>query len=306
MKTTFKYGVPAIALVAAISLAQAQTSERQGGGASGSEHSMGGRGGESGKSAQGERGGQGGAASRAEQGQSSGASQHQGRSAEQGDRSGQQKGQANSAAEHEQGGAQKGRTAQQRGEGGASREQSAEHDRNQERGQQADRNRNQERGQDQERNRAENRADRERAGQAERGEQGKSERNARMERENRGAQGEEARGRETEVGGGPREGGTVGRAGGGKDRFASISREQKTRIHGILVRDTAIHRYHRGDVNFPVQVGTRIPTTIEFYDPPAQVVQIDPVFRGYKIVVLDDVILVIDPATREIVDVIRV
>ena len=63
MKTTFKYGVSAIALLAAISLAQAQTSERQGGGASGSEHSMGGRGGEAGKSAQGERGGQGGAAS---------------------------------------------------------------------------------------------------------------------------------------------------------------------------------------------------------------------------------------------------
>ncbi|MGA9265631.1 MAG: hypothetical protein WBV79_04155, partial [Rhodomicrobium sp.] len=70
MRTTFKYGVSAIALLAAISLAQAQTSERQGGGASGSEHSMGGRGGESGKSAQGERGGQGGVASQAEHGQS--------------------------------------------------------------------------------------------------------------------------------------------------------------------------------------------------------------------------------------------
>ena len=72
-----------------------------------------------------------------------------------------------------------------------------------------------------------------------------------------------------------------------------------------MVRDSSIHRYHRSDVNFVVQVGTRIPNTIEFYDAPAQVVQIDPVFQSYKIVVLDDVILVIDPATREIVDVIR-
>src|SRR5208337_1888104 len=103
---------------------------------------------------------------------------------------------------------------------------------------------------------------------------------------------------------GTREGENAGRAGGG-GRFASISREQRTRIHGILVRDTAIQRYHRGDVDFPVQVGGRIPNTIEFDDPPAQVVQIDPVFQGYKIVVLDDVILVVDPATREIVDVIR-
>jgi hypothetical protein len=125
-----------------------------------------------------------------------------------------------------------------------------------------------------------------------------------MERENRGAQGEEARGRETEMGG-ARGNEAAGHARGESNRFASISREQKTRIHGILVRDTAIHRYHRADVSFPVQVGTRIPAAIEFYDPPAQVVQIDPVFRGYKIVVLDDVILVIDPATREIIDVIR-
>jgi hypothetical protein len=304
MKTTFKYGVSAIALLAAIALAQAQTSERQGGGASGSEHSISGRGGESGKSAQGERGGQGGAASHAEHGQSGGSSQHQGRSAEQGDHSGYQKGQGNSATEHEQRGAQKGRTAEERGEGGASRELSAEHNRNQEHGQQAERNRIQEHGQEQERNRAENRAERERTGQAERSEQGKSERNARMERENRGMQSEETRGRETELGG-ARGNEDVGRARGESNRFASISREQKTRIHGILVRDTAIHRYHRADVDFPVQVGTRIPNTIEFYDPPAQVVQIDPVFQGYKIVVLDDVILVIDPATREIIDVIR-
>ena len=58
-------------------------------------------------------------------------------------------------------------------------------------------------------------------------------------------------------------------------------------------------------MNFPVQVGARIPNTIEFYDAPAQIVQIDPVFQGYKIVVFDDVILVVDPSTREIVDVIR-
>ena len=79
----------------------------------------------------------------------------------------------------------------------------------------------------------------------------------------------------------------------------------RTHSPGFPVQDSAIHRYHRADVDFPVQVGTRIPSTIEFYDPPAQVVQIDPVFQGYKIVVLDDVILVVDPATREIVDVIR-
>jgi hypothetical protein len=278
MKASIKYGVSAIALLAAISLAHAQINERQGGGASGSEHSMAGRGGEP-RSAQGERGAQSEGASRAERGQN-GASMHQGKSAEQGDHS--QRGQ--STTQHEQGGAQKGRTAEERSEGSAHHEQSVE------------------------RNRAEGQAAQEReggrAGQAERNAgQGQGERSARTERENRGIQGEETRGRETELGG-ARGRETTGRAAG--ERFASISREQKTRIHGILFSDNAIHRYHETDVHVPIRVGARIPDAIEFYTPPAQVVQIDPVFRDYKIVVLDDVILVVDPYTREIVDVIRV
>jgi len=251
MKASIKYGVSAIALLAAISLAHAQTNERQGG------------------------------ASHAERGQN-GASMHQGKSPEQGDHS--QRGQ--SATQHEQGGAQKGRTAEERSEGSAHHEQSVERNKTQEHGQQA------------ERNRAEGQAAQEHnAGQ------GQGERSARTERENRGNQGEETRDRETESGG-ARGTERAGRAAG--ERFASISREQKTRIHGILVNDNAIHRYHETDVHVPIRVGARIPDTIEFYAPPAQVVQIDPVFRDYKIVVLDDVILVVDPYTREIVDVIRV
>lgn len=73
----------------------------------------------------------------------------------------------------------------------------------------------------------------------------------------------------------------------------------------MLFRDSTIHRCHRGDLNIAVRVGSRIPNTIEWYDPPAQVIQIDPVFSGYKNVILDNVILVVDPETREIVDVLR-
>ena len=54
--------------------------------------------------------------------------------------------------------------------------------------------------------------------------------------------------------GGARGNEAAGHARGESNRFASISREQKTRIHSILVRDTAIHRYHRGDVNFPFRL----------------------------------------------------
>ncbi len=291
MKTSFKYGVSAIALLAAISFAQAQTNERHGGG----EH---------GAAPQGEHGMQGGAAHTEHNG---GAIQHQGRSAEE---NGGQRERGRAANEHEQGGAHNGRIAEERGEGGAKRQgRTAEethpaqqgHEANhsgEQHGQSAEHNRGAEQGRQVERNRAETQAERE-GGRA-----GEAERSARTERETRGVQGEETRGRETEFGG-ARGNEAEGRGARDNGRFASISREQRTRIHTILAGDSAIHHYHRADADFPLRVGTRIPGVFEFYDPPARVVQIDPIFEGYKIVVLDDVILVVDPATREIVDVIR-
>jgi hypothetical protein len=83
-----------------------------------------------------------------------------------------------------------------------------------------------------------------------------------------------------------------------------ISLAQKTELHNVIVRDTALRRYHRGEVNFAGNIGTRIPASVEFYDLPARFVETLPEFGSFKIVVLDDEILVIDPVTREIVDVI--
>src|SRR5262249_30897595 len=83
-----------------------------------------------------------------------------------------------------------------------------------------------------------------------------------------------------------------------------ISPAQKTRLHEVIVRDTAIRRYHRNEANFVVNIGTRIPATVAFYDPPPQFIEGEREFGGFKIIVLEDEILVIDPETREIVDVI--
>ena len=52
MTRSLKFGVSAIALLAATSLAQAQTTEHQGAGAANSEHSSGGRGGTPAKSSE--------------------------------------------------------------------------------------------------------------------------------------------------------------------------------------------------------------------------------------------------------------
>jgi hypothetical protein len=85
----------------------------------------------------------------------------------------------------------------------------------------------------------------------------------------------------------------------------NVTTQQKTRIHDFIAHDNGIRRYHRSDINFSLNVGTRIPDAITYYDPPSQFLEIDPEFSGYKIVVLDDVILIIDPETREIIDVIE-
>ena len=74
----------------------------------------------------------------------------------------------------------------------------------------------------------------------------------------------------------------------------------------FITSDRGIHVYHRSDIGFGVRTGERIPPRIEIYDAPPRFVEIDPEFRRYKIVALDDVILVVDPATREIVDVIPI
>jgi hypothetical protein len=86
----------------------------------------------------------------------------------------------------------------------------------------------------------------------------------------------------------------------------NVTSEQKTRMHDVIVGDSEIRRYHRSDITFAINVGTRIPESAVYYDPPARLVEIVPDVRRYKIIVLDDVILVVDPETREIVDVIQI
>jgi hypothetical protein len=85
-----------------------------------------------------------------------------------------------------------------------------------------------------------------------------------------------------------------------------ISGVQKTKLHDAISGSTAIRRYRASEIHFTAEVGTRVPDDVIFYDAPVQFIDIDPEFSGYKIVVLDDEILVIDPETREIVEIIPI
>jgi Protein of unknown function (DUF1236) len=58
------------------------------------------------------------------------------------------------------------------------------------------------------------------------------------------------------------------------------------------------------NVNFSISVGTRVPRDVSFHPLPTEVVTIYPEWRGYNFVLVGGQIVVIDPATFEIVAVI--
>lgn len=58
------------------------------------------------------------------------------------------------------------------------------------------------------------------------------------------------------------------------------------------------------NVNFSVSVGTRVPRDVHFHPVPAEIVTIYPTWRGYNLIMVSNQILIIDPATYEIVAVI--
>jgi len=91
---------------------------------------------------------------------------------------------------------------------------------------------------------------------------------------------------------------TTGQAGAG----AKLTTEQRTKI-STVIRDQ--HVAAATNVNFNVSVGTRVPRTVEFHPLPAEVVTIYPQWRGYNFILVKHEIVVIDPATFEIVAVIE-
>ena len=81
-----------------------------------------------------------------------------------------------------------------------------------------------------------------------------------------------------------------------------ISENQRTQIKSIVLRNRDAARVD--NVHFSVAVGTRVPRDIHVVELPADIVTIVPEYRGYDYIVVGDQILIIDPQTLEIVDII--
>jgi hypothetical protein len=248
MHVYIKYGVSVVALLAALSLAQAQN-ERQGGG--------GREGGAAGHS-QPERGKEGGSMERAPSAQEHG------------------KGESRTAPAKE-----KQPAALREGEHGAREPAKGETRASTER---------------------ENRAAEPREGEHGAREPAKGETRASTERENRAAEPREGE-RKAQRTDENRQSNTAGAV---RKPNIHISRVQKTRLHDALGASRTIRRYRAAEIHFAVEVGTRIPESVVFYDAPVEFIDVASEFSGYKIVVLDNEILVIDPETREIVEIIPI
>ncbi|CDN57385.1 Mg chelatase, cobalamin biosynthesis protein CobN (plasmid) [Neorhizobium galegae bv. officinalis bv. officinalis str. HAMBI 1141] len=78
----------------------------------------------------------------------------------------------------------------------------------------------------------------------------------------------------------------------------NISAEQKTEVRNILVQN----KVEPADVNFDVNVGVAVPTTVRLHPLPPRIVEIVPAYRGYEYFVLaDGRIIIVDPSTHEVV-----
>ena len=90
----------------------------------------------------------------------------------------------------------------------------------------------------------------------------------------------------------------------GSGRRVQLSEQQRTNLGQTLSRETRVNRVT--NVNFSINVGTRVPRTVRLVALPASVIAIVPAYRSYRYFAVDDRICIVDPATYEIVEVITI
>jgi hypothetical protein len=90
---------------------------------------------------------------------------------------------------------------------------------------------------------------------------------------------------------------TTGQAGAG----AKLSTEQRTKITTVIKSQNV---RPATNVNFSISVGARVPRTVGFHPLPAEIITIYPEWRGYEFFLVGNQIIVVNPRTLEIVDVI--
>ena len=96
--------------------------------------------------------------------------------------------------------------------------------------------------------------------------------------------------------------GTEGRGEQPGGSVANLSSEQRTQVQSSF-------RSHKSDatvkdIDVRINVGVVVPRTVVLYAVPADVVVIVPSYRSYKYFIVDDQVVIVDPVTYAIIDVI--
>lgn len=82
---------------------------------------------------------------------------------------------------------------------------------------------------------------------------------------------------------------------------AHLTTEQRSKITTVIKQQ----KVEPVNLNISISVGTRVPDHVRYYPLPAEVVTIYPQWRGFDYILVGSTIVVIDPATREIVAVLE-
>ncbi len=99
---------------------------------------------------------------------------------------------------------------------------------------------------------------------------------------------------------GDKSGSTVGSAGSGA---VNLTTEQRTEIRQTVLTANAPRATN---INFAVNVGTVVPSTVHVVEVPTTIVKIHPQWRGFRYFVVNDEIVIVEPRTLKIVAVLNV
>lgn len=80
-----------------------------------------------------------------------------------------------------------------------------------------------------------------------------------------------------------------------------IDRQSATRVHDRLIRDTSVRETN---VNINIDVGGRLPDRVRLRPVPADIVEISPRFRNYEYTIVRDEIVIVEPKTKKVVQII--
>uniref|UniRef100_UPI00131CEAC0 DUF1236 domain-containing protein n=1 Tax=Beijerinckia sp. L45 TaxID=1641855 RepID=UPI00131CEAC0 len=88
----------------------------------------------------------------------------------------------------------------------------------------------------------------------------------------------------------------------GHGGHANLSGDQRTKFKGAI-RSHHVEAIHGAD--FAVRAGTIIPDHYHFYPLPPELIEIVPEYEGYDYILVDNEIIILEPGTRRIVDIIE-